>query len=477
MTRPSLPPAETLDDVLVTRMHASGAGIAAAPDGLEILIPGALPGARGTVRFRRPQPGGRRGLAESWTERSASPDADPGRCPHVAGEPPCGGCPMGGLKYARELALKTELLVVEPLAAAGFDARAIVAPALGQPEGCERGFRNKAVLYPGIVDGRGRFGHFAARSQTLVPAEDCPQTPAWMAGAARALAPLVEDGTLAPAPESAPESGVLRCLLMREAPGTGERMLALVVRTDAGLEDARARILAALEPAGLSTVLVNLHPAAGSGVFNFAPGATRVWSGAGTVEASLMGLGFALGPQTFLQVNTPQTPVLYERALAAAEAGPGDAVLDLYCGVGTITLLAASRAARAWGVERVEASIDRARENAAANGLANAGFTADAVERFLDRALAEGFPEGFEPTKVIVDPAYQGLAGGAAEALARLVRGSRVSRIAYVSCNPKSFARDAKTLAAAGMRLVRVEPVDLFPGAMHLEVVGTFVRD
>lgn len=483
----------------ITGMHASGAGIAAVPvngrdgaDGfdalevLQVLVPGALPGASGRLEYTPPAPGGRRGLAVSWQERSASPDADSKRCPHAWENPACGGCPMGRLGYARELELKTQILVEAPLREAGLWREGLIAEPAGISADFMQGFRNKAVLYPGVIEGQGRLGYFAARSQELVPAEDCPQVPKWMHEAAKCLAPFVADGTLAPAPEAG--GGVLRNLLLREAPGTGERMLVLVVRNaDAALETAKPRILRALSALQLDSLLINSHPGSGSAVFNFAPKATQLWAGKPAIAAELMGLRFAVGPQTFLQVNTPQTPVLYQKALDAADIQPGDKVLDLYCGIGTLTLLAARRArgadgsegaesGRVWGVERVEASIDRARENSLRNGLSQACFAAEPAEDFLARVLREGIPGGGMPEKIIADPAFQGLSGGAAERLAELLRRSSAKRLAYVSCNPKSFARDGVILARSGMRLERVEPVDMFPGAMHLEVVGTFVR-
>lgn len=115
-----------------------------------------------------------------------------------------------------------------------------------------------------------------------------------------------------------------------------------------------------------------------------------------------MDLAFTVGPQTFLQVNTPQTLVLYEKALDAADVQSGDQILDLYCGVGTITLAAARRAGphgRALGVERVEASIVCARENAARNSIPQAAFVAEPTETFLSAALKEGFPTASNPPR------------------------------------------------------------------------------
>lgn len=464
-----------LDRALVTGLDASGAGLVRTAEGFDVLVPGALPGAEIALDFRLPAPGGRRGLAEQFTELTPSPFADEGACP-LAGT--CGGCPAGRLAYEKALELKTELIVAAPLREAGLltDANPeLLRPAVGQPAGARQGFRNKAVLYPGVIGGEPHFGYFRARSQALVAAETCPQMPDWMGEAARALAPLLLTPALAPWHEATDE-GVLRCVTFREAPGTAERMAVLTVRHLPAEEAARERLFAAIRAAlgqvGLQALLMNLHEAPGSAVLSFAPGATQVLAGAGRITCTIEGLTFRLGAETFLQVNTPQTPVLYSTALDALEIGKGDRVLDLYCGVGTLTLLAAARGARVLGIERVEHSIACAKENAGANGFTDAHFLAAPVEA----ALLEPMPDGFVPDAVIADPAYQGLAGGAAAALGKLMRTSGAKRLAYVSCNPKSFARDAAVLVREGLRLVSVTPVDMFPGAMHLESVGVFER-
>lgn len=454
----------------VTGMDAGGAGLVRLPDGLEVIVPGALPGEEITLAYRPPQPGGRRGLAESFETVSESPYRTHDRCP-LAGD--CGGCPVARLRYAKELELKRDLLVLEPLRAQGLlegEDAPVVEAAVGLPEEKLRGFRNKAVLYPGIPDGTPHFGYYRARSQELVPAEGCPQTTRWMEDAARALAPFLADPSLAPWSERTDE-GVLRTLILREAPGTGERMAVLVVRRlPADFDAMKKKLIAALAPIGLASLLLNLHEAPGSAVLSFAPGATRVLAGATGIEAKLLDLSFSLGAETFLQVNTPQTPVLYSLALDRLGISETDRVLDLYCGVGTLTLLAARRARKALGIERVAHSIECARANARANQLGNAEFLALPVEKALERDDVKTFA----PTLVIADPAYQGLAGGAAEALGKLMKTSGAKRLAYISCNPKSFARDAAVLSASGLRLLSVTPVDMFPGAMHLEVVGIF---
>lgn len=472
------------EGVRVTDLDPSGAGIVLQPapgvsgasssalevPQLEVLVPGALPGDEITLDWRPPQPGGRRGLAENFSVTAPSPDTDPTRCPHAGS---CGGCPAGRLNYARELELKTARLIEKPLVAADFSAH-LIRPALGQPEAARSGFRNKAILYPGILEGTPHFGYYQSRSQALVATEDCPQTPQWMGDVARALAPLLLTRDFAPWHEGDASEGALRALLLREAPGTGERLVALVMKrlpAEEALQEACfTQIREALKPLRIDALLVNLHEAAGSAVLSFAPEATRVLAGKANIEAHLMELTFTLGVETFLQVNTPQTPVLYGLAIDALSLSPEDRVLDLYCGVGTLTLLAARHAGAALGIERVAASIACAQENAQRNHLDNATFLTAPVEK----ALASDLPNGFEPTKIIVDPAYQGLAGGAAEALSQLITRTAVKRLVYVSCNPVTLARDAATLARSGFKLLSVTPVDMFPGAMHLEAVAVF---
>ena len=148
---PSMTSSKTSDNLpagtlTVTGLHPSGAGLSTF-EGLTVLVPGAIPGDVVDARWTPPKPGGRFGLAQSFTVVSASPDADPTRCPLADA---CGGCPAGRLRYEAELAVKTRLLLEEPLRAAGFTVP-VESPA-GQPEGARTGFRNKAILRPVRID-------------------------------------------------------------------------------------------------------------------------------------------------------------------------------------------------------------------------------------------------------------------------------------------------------------------------------------
>lgn len=472
------------ETLLVTGLHPSGAGLACSERGPSVLVSGALPGDRVAARWTEPAPGGRFGLADRFEileESAHRVDPEHPRCA-LAGL--CGGCPLARIDYATELELKTKALLVDTLEEAGFDAARVLRPVLGHDLEKLAGFRNKAILYPVDLPNDGtterRFGFFEARSHRVVPAEDCPQSPDWMKRTARALA----RATLAAGLDlydEAEEKGALRALLMRDGARFGSleassdiRGLAVLVVNDFPPDrspefERIARTLISALPDGVSLVAHrNTRP--GNALLSFEPGASTVLCGRGAVEADLLGLTFEVRPETFLQVNTLQTPVLYGAALEALRLSPGDAVLDLYCGVGTISSVLARAVGpegRVTGVELVEASVEAARANAKRNGLANVRFEAGPVETVLPRLTLER-----APTKAVFDPAFKGLADSVPATLAKLP----ITDAVYVSCNPKTLVRDVKRLSAFGFELESVTPVDLFPGAFHLEAVAVLRR-
>jgi 23S rRNA (uracil1939-C5)-methyltransferase len=140
-------------------------------------------------------------------------------------------------------------------------------------------------------------------------------------------------------------------------------------------------------------------------------------------------------------------------------------VYDLYCGAGTITLWLARRARHVIGVELVEEAVGSARASAAANGVQNCSFVAGDMLRILTE---EFFLSHGRPDVVVVDPPRAGLHPRVAERLAAL----RPGRLVYVSCNPRTQARDLALLGAGGpYAITSVQPVDMFPQTAHVENV------
>jgi 23S rRNA (uracil1939-C5)-methyltransferase len=170
-----------------------------------------------------------------------------------------------------------------------------------------------------------------------------------------------------------------------------------------------------------------------------------------------------LAPTDFVQVHGVLNRAMVDRALDWLDVGPGDHVLDLFCGLGNFSLPLARRVATVTCIEGDAALVDRARANAVRNGIANAEFLAADLER-EPLALPSG-PFG----RVLLDPPRSGAAAVAARLAHR-----RVPTVVYVSCGPDAFVADARTLVAAGYRLTRFGVMDLFPHTAHFETIARF---
>jgi 23S rRNA (uracil1939-C5)-methyltransferase len=196
---------------------------------------------------------------------------------------------------------------------------------------------------------------------------------------------------------------------------------------------------------------------------------TRTLWGEDVIYDEIGDIRFAISARSFFQVNPEQTRQLYQAAVRYAGLTGEETVVDAYCGIGTISLFLARHARRVYGVEIVPEAIEDARRNALLNGINNVEFTVGAAERVLPRWQASGI----KPDVIVVDPPRKGCDQVLIESLLE----SRPARIVYVSCNPSTLARDLRLLEDGGYRTVEVQPVDMFPHTVHVEVVALLVRD
>lgn len=190
---------------------------------------------------------------------------------------------------------------------------------------------------------------------------------------------------------------------------------------------------------------------------------TELLFGSAELAETVCGLKFNVGAHSFLQVNPEQTQKLYLAAANALNLTANDDVADVFCGIGTISLLLAQRARSVLGIEAVPPAVKDARRNAKLNNIKNAEFICENAETALPRLVAEG--KRF--SAILLDPPRRGAEKPALDAIVN----SGAERIAYVSCNPATLARDCKILAAAGYSPMSVQPVDMFPMTHHVETV------
>ncbi len=254
--------------------------------------------------------------------------------------------------------------------------------------------------------------------------------------------------------------GLLRNLVVREGRRSGQLQIRLV--TAPGELD-REGLARAAQPA--DGVLVSRV----SGVAERTQGGeTELVAGDDHLEEEIGGMRLRISSEAFFQTNTEMAERLYGLAIEYAGLSGLERVYDLYCGIGTIGLLMAPRAAEVWGLELVEDAVADAIANARLNEVTNARFFAGDVRLALRDLVATAG----RPDLILLDPPRAGLSN---KVVRRIVEAAP-RRIVYVSCNPTTLAPNAAQLAEAGYELRRVRPVDMFPQTPHIECVAELVR-
>ena len=441
--------------VTIQGYTAEGFGVGRTDEGLAVFVPGAARGDRLEVLAVKVLKHYAFGKIVNILEPSpyrVAPD-----CPHFG---KCGGCDFRHLTYEEELWLKSQRVRDALARIGGFD---LPAPEI-VPSPRVAAYRNKAQFPVGSGPRGTVFGFYRSRSHQLIPLEHCRLQSEEACAAAKAVCAWADEWGAAPYDE-ATGRGLLRHIYVRE--GRAGLHLTLVVREDALPESARLVELCRRAAPSLCGIVVNVNSRPGNRVLG--PDCRTLW-GDGRLEDDLAGSTFRLSPLSFYQVNHRQTENLY--ACAAAWAAPDEhtEALDLYCGVGTITLALAARCKSVVGVEIVPQAIADARENAARNGVENVRFLcADAGQ-----AAEKLAREGFRPQVIVVDPPRKGLD----EAAVRAVCAMAPRRIVYVSCDCASLARDAKMLQqAGGYRPLQVRAFDMFPRTANVETVVLLSRE
>ncbi|MBX3300097.1 MAG: class I SAM-dependent RNA methyltransferase [Acidobacteria bacterium] len=177
------------------------------------------------------------------------------------------------------------------------------------------------------------------------------------------------------------------------------------------------------------------------------------------VSADIGGLRYEYSAQVFFQGNAGAVPRLVELAIGGLS---GTSALDLYCGVGLLTLPLATTFDEVTGVESSRTSVEFARRNADRAGLGNVELRCETAIRYLDAAA------GSRPDLVVLDPPRSGTERGVIEALIDV----RPKQISYVSCEPSMLARDLRKLLDGGYRIDGITAIDLFPQTHHVETVA-----
>jgi 23S rRNA (uracil1939-C5)-methyltransferase len=254
--------------------------------------------------------------------------------------------------------------------------------------------------------------------------------------------------------------GLLRHVLIRTGFSSGEILVVLVL-SSAILPSKNNFVKALLKQhPEITSIVININNKKTSMVLG---DKEQVIYGKGYITDMLCGKAFKISPKSFYQVNPAQTEILYNKAIEYADLTGNETVIDAYCGIGTIGIVAADFAKEVIGVELNKEAVKDAISNAKLNNTSNIFFyNADASD-FMSRTAAE--KRNFDV--VFLDPPRAGSTEKFLDSLTKL----DPKRVVYISCNPITLERDLKYLTKKGYQVNKIQPVDMFPWTEHVETV------
>lgn len=449
----------------VTSLAYGGQGVARL-DEFVVFVRGAVPGDRVRARVVKRRPS--HAEAKTLEVLSPSPRRVAARCLHA---PECGGCEWQTLHYSAQLEFKQQQ-VVDSLQRIAHLTDYELEPIRGMDDPWR--YRNKMEFSFGEDAGgqlvlglhkRGSWSEIVDISDCLLASARMNQARNAVAEACRALGlrPYSRDG----------HGGLLRHLVVREGRASGDLLLNLFVAARFPEEAELARRVA--EDSGCTSFAVTVNASRSDAAVGDGP---HLLLGPAYLRERLAGADLRVPATAFLQTNSLMCEVLYAAALRFAAPEPARASVDLYCGIGSLSLPLARASREVHAVEIVEDAIEAARANAELNAVTTASFYAADVRpllRFPPHPVLDAgrTDEEDRPAVAVTDPPRAGMARKALARAAAL----GAERFVYVSCNPTTLAGNALELTTdLGYELTTVAPVDMFPHTHHIETVALFSR-
>lgn len=422
-------------EVTCTDLSDLGFGIAH-HDGMTVFVSDLLPQEKALVRIIKVQK--TYAIGKVIKRLETSPKRTTPICPKANS---CGGCQLMHITYPAQLKYKEKQLQdlfrnVSP--------ETKVLPPLGMKD--PYFYRNKAQFPIAVKDGKIISGFYKPRSNDIVPIEKCfiqskkiNEIYQW----------LLENLTFE-------QAEPLRHLFLRHSDKTGQVQVVFIGKENRKLKE-------------LAQKLVEEHPEVKSVVFNenrrkdnvILGDEYEVLFGSDSIEEKCLDLSILLHFKSFFQVNPSQMEVLYSKALEMANLTDQDEVIELYSGTGTIGLLASRKAKEVVGVEIVPEAVENAKENQRRNDIQNATFVCMDATEFVN--------QNEKPADVVfIDPPRKGMSPQGIEDVCALYP----KRIVYISCNPRTLARDMKAFGEHGYQTSIIQPVDMFSQTTGMECIA-----
>ncbi len=433
--------------VKVEYLNEKGFGVAF-HQGHKLNVPKTLPGEQVVVEYdpRRP----RKDRIHLIKILEPSPHRQTPPCAYFD---ECGGCHLQHVDYKYQLQLKRQ--VVERQLMAYPELKSIpVAEVTGMPEALH--YRNKCQMPFQQQGDQIVYGLYRSGTHQLIPIDQC-LVESRDANTALQIVRQWAQRYRIPVYDEITREVALRHLVVRKGMFTNQVMVVLVSRTRE--VDMLPALLKAMkyDLPSMHSMYLNIQPNPVNTILGDEN--ILIW-GSPYIEEQIGRLKFRIYPDTFFQVNSVQMVKLLDRLLNEVTFTKEDVVLDLYSGVGTVALYVAPQVKKVTGVEADMRAVKAANENLEVNQIFNAEFIAAAVEEKLPQIL-----ETVKPTIVVVDPPRKGLHPD----VIRHLLDYQPQKLVYISCNPRTLARDLSLLVAGGYRSRTIYPVDMFPQTAHVE--------
>jgi 23S rRNA (uracil1939-C5)-methyltransferase len=463
-------------DLQIESLAFGGRGVARL-NGFVVFVEDALPGQ--LVRAQLLRKRGGYGEARILEIVQQSPHYVAPRCHHFDD---CGGCIYQNYDYAAQLETKHRQ-VCETLRHIGGFEDVEVLPPIPSPRVFH--YRNKmefsfspqrwvtsAEIKNDALSAPKDFAvglHVRDRYDKILTIDECHLQSEWSNRVLGAIKNFTEKHHLRPY-TTRDHSGFWRFIVLREGKHTGDRMVNMVTADHPTGRDEVARLAEVLgrECPETTTIVHNINRKKAQIAFG---DEEVILLGPGHIRERVGEFTFRISANSFFQTNTLAAEVLYSKAAEYAALTGNETIYDLYCGAGTISIYVSQRAKQVVGFEIVADAIRDAAINCSLNQVSNCAFIEGDLKDELAKVSAIIMKWG-KPDVVIVDPPRSGMHPKVVGKLLDLAP----QRIVYVSCNPATFARDARELCRAAYRLEKVQPVDMFPHTGHIELVASMTK-
>ncbi len=317
-------------------------------------------------------------------------------------------------------------------------------------------YRNKGQVPVQVQNAKVMTGFYRIHSNEIIDMEECQIQSVLINRVVKVMRELLG---------KYPVASYFRHLLIKHAFKSGEIMVVFIVKQrDVSKIKELVNELVSCVP-NIKGVLLNVNTRSDNVILG---DKEYLLYGSEHILDSIHHLSFQISSKSFYQVNPIQTEVLYGKVLEYANLKGTETVIDLYCGVGTISMFLAQKAKAVIGIEIVPEAIEDAQLNARLNGIENITFVCSDAATYAAK-ISE---EKKKVDVIVVDPPRKGCDVVTLESIAKM----EPEKLIYVSCDPATLARDIQILGRLGFEAKIIQPVDMFPHTYHVECVCLIVR-